>query len=43
MNGFFKELCLLEQSFVKDDKQTIADLLGAAEVVRFAQVVVGGT
>ncbi len=43
MNGFFKELCLLEQAFVKDEKQTIADLLGAAEVVRFAQVVVGGT
>ncbi len=43
MNGFFKELCLLEQSFVRDDKQTIAGLLGSAEVVRFAQVVVGGT
>jgi len=43
MNGYFKELCLLEQPFVKDDKQTIANLLGSAEVVRFAQVVVGGT
>ncbi len=43
MNGFFKELCLLEQPFVRDDKQTIAGLLGTAEVVRFAQVVVGGT
>ena len=42
MNGFFKELCLLEQPFVKDERQTIADLLGPAEVVRFAQVVVGG-
>ena len=43
MNGFFKDLCLLEQSFVKDEKQTVASLLGTAEVLRFAQVVVGGT
>jgi elongation factor Ts len=41
MNGFFKERCLMEQSFVKDDKVTIANLLGTAEVVRFEQVVVG--
>jgi len=43
MNGFFKDQCLLEQSFVKDEKQTVASLLGTAEVLRFAQVVVGGT
>jgi elongation factor Ts len=42
MNGFFKERVLLEQAFAKDEKQSIADLLGEAEVVRFAQVVVGG-
>ena len=42
MNGFFKERVLLEQAFTKDEKQSIADLLGEAEVVRFAQVVVGG-
>lgn len=42
MNGFFKDRVLLEQSFTKDEKQSIADLLGEAEVVRFAQVVVGG-
>jgi elongation factor Ts len=41
MNGFFRDLCLLEQPFVKDEKKTIADLLGSAEVVRFAQVEVG--
>ena len=35
-------LSLAEQSFTKDEKQTIADLLGEAEIVRFAQVVVGG-
>ena len=41
MNGWFKERVLLEQPTCKDEKQTIADLLGSAEVVRFAQVVVG--
>jgi len=42
MNGWFKERCLLEQAYAKDEKRTIADLVGQAEVVRFAQVVVGG-
>jgi elongation factor Ts len=42
MNGWFKERCLLEQPYAKDEKRTIADLVGSAEVVRFAQVVVGG-
>jgi elongation factor Ts len=41
LNGFFKDRCLLEQSFVKDEKQTIMQLLGAATIVRFAQVVIG--
>jgi elongation factor Ts len=41
MNGWFKERVLLEQSYVRDEKRTIADLLGSAEVVAFAQVVVG--
>ena len=41
MNGWFKERCLLEQPYVKDEKKTVAALLGPAEVVRFAQVVIG--
>jgi elongation factor Ts len=44
LNGWFKERCLLEQPYVRDEKQTIADLLksnGDVELVRFAQVVVG--
>jgi len=41
MNGWFKERVLLEQSFARDEKQSIAGMLGSAEVVRFAQVVVG--
>jgi elongation factor Ts len=42
MNGWFKERCLLEQPYAKDEKRTIAQFVGSAEIVRFAQVVVGG-
>lgn len=43
LNGWFKERCLLEQPYVRDEKKTIADLLADAgvELRRFAQVVVG--
>ncbi|HUQ38922.1 MAG TPA: translation elongation factor Ts [Acidimicrobiales bacterium] len=41
MNGFFKDSCLLEQSFVKDEKQTVQQILGGATVTRFAQVEIG--
>jgi elongation factor Ts len=41
LNGFFKDRCLLEQSFVKDEKQTITQVLGGATIARFAQVIVG--
>ena len=41
MNGWFKERCLLEQPYVKDEKRSVADILGGAEIVRFAQVVIG--
>ncbi len=41
MNGWYKERVLLEQPYVRDEKRTIADLLGSAGVVRFAQVVIG--
>ncbi|HLG92006.1 MAG TPA: translation elongation factor Ts [Acidimicrobiales bacterium] len=42
LNGWFKERCLLEQAWVKDEKKTVAELLGPARVTRFAQVAVGG-
>ena len=42
MNGWFKERVLLEQAYAKDEKRTITQFVGSAEVVRFAQVVVGG-
>ena len=41
LNGWYKERVLLDQPYVKDEKQTIAKLLGTASVTRFAQVVVG--
>ena len=41
MNGWYKERVLLEQSYVRDEKQTIAQLLGDAELVSFAQVIIG--
>jgi elongation factor Ts len=41
LNGWLREHVLLEQKWVRDEKQTIADLLGPAELVRFAQVYIG--
>lgn len=41
LTGWFKERALLEQAFVKDEKQTIVQLLGGNKIVRFAQVVIG--
>lgn len=42
LNGWLKERVLLEQAYVKNDKQSISDLLGGASIVRFAQVAIGG-
>ncbi|WCO65426.1 translation elongation factor Ts [Iamia majanohamensis] len=42
LGAWFKERVLLDQGFVKDEKTTVAALLGDTEVVRVAQVVVGG-
>jgi elongation factor Ts len=41
LNGWYKERVLLDQAYVKDEKQTVAKLLGPATVTRFAQVVIG--
>ncbi len=41
LGGWYKERVLLDQPFVKDEKQTIGTLLGDATVTEFAQVVVG--
>jgi elongation factor Ts len=41
LNGFFKDMCLLEQPYAKDDKQSIKQILGGAEIVGFHQIIVG--
>ena len=41
LSGWFKERVLLEQDYVKDEKQSITQLLGGASVVRFALVAIG--
>lgn len=42
LNGWFKERVLLEQSYVKDEKQSIENFVSPATVVAFAQVAIGG-
>jgi elongation factor Ts len=41
LNGFFKDVALLDQPYAKDDKQSIAQFIGAAKIVHFAQVEIG--
>ena len=41
INGFFKDICLLEQPYAKDDKVSIAQFIGSSQIVRFAQVEIG--
>jgi elongation factor Ts len=41
LNAWFKDRVLPEQAYAKDEKVTIAQLLGSGSVTAFAQVVVG--
>ncbi len=41
LNGFFKERCLVEQAYVKDEKVSIADYVSPSKIVRYAQVTIG--
>jgi elongation factor Ts len=41
LGGWFRDQVLLEQKFVRDEKQTIEKLLGSTKLVRFEQVVIG--
>jgi elongation factor Ts len=41
VNAFLADNTLLEQKYVKDNKQTIEHLLGGAKIKRFAQVKIG--
>ena len=41
LNGFFKDVALLDQPYAKDDKKSVAQVLGGAKIIRFAQVEIG--
>ena len=41
IGGFFRDNCLVEQAYVKDEKRSIQQLVAPAKVVRFAQVTIG--
>ena len=41
LNGFFKDVCLLEQPYAKDDKQSVKQIIGDASIIRFSQVEIG--
>jgi elongation factor Ts len=41
LNGFYKDVALLDQPYAKDDKQSVAQFIGDATIVRFAQVEIG--
>jgi len=41
LNGFFKDVCLLEQPYAKDDKQSVKQIVGDADIIRFHQTEIG--
>jgi len=41
LQGFFKDVALLDQPYAKDDKQSVTKYLGGATVQQFAQVEIG--
>jgi len=41
IQGFYKDVCLLDQPYAKDDKMSIKQLIGSASIIRFAQVEIG--
>ncbi|HEY1825371.1 MAG TPA: translation elongation factor Ts [Acidimicrobiales bacterium] len=42
LNGWYKERVLLDQPYVQDDKETVAQFLKGASISAYAQVVIGG-
>lgn len=41
MNGWYKTIVLLDQAYAKDDKQTVAQFIGDARIVAYAQIEIG--
>jgi elongation factor Ts len=41
IQGFYKDVVLLEQPYARDDKQSVSQVIGKASIVRYAQVEIG--
>ncbi|MEM9514423.1 MAG: translation elongation factor Ts [Actinomycetota bacterium] len=41
LNGFYKDVALLDQPYAKDDKQSVSQFIGGATIVAFAQAEIG--
>ncbi len=41
LRGFYEQVCLMDQAYVRDEKISIEKLLGKAKVTRFSQVIIG--
>ena len=41
INGFFKDVALLDQPYAKDDKQSVKQFIGSASIVGYYQVEIG--
>lgn len=41
IQGYIKDVALLEQPYAKDDKKSVAQVIGSSDVVRFSQVQIG--
>lgn len=41
LNKFYKEVCLMEQPFIKDDKKSIKNIIGDAEIKGFIRLALG--
>ena len=41
IQGFFKDVALLDQPYAKDDKQSVRQFIGTASILDFAQVEIG--
>ncbi len=41
LNGFFKDVALLDQPYAKDDKQSVSQFVGGASIISFTQVEIG--
>ena len=41
IQGFFKDVALLDQPYAKDDKQSVKQILGGATIAAYAQVEIG--